>query len=71
MSQTTKILAHLKKGHSITPLECLKLFGSLRLGARIYDLKRAGVPIGKEMVNDRFNGRRYARYWLAKGRRAA
>jgi len=70
MSQTSRILAYLKKGNSITPLDGLKLFGTLRLSGRIHDLKRAGIPIGKEMVNDRLNGKRYARYWLAKGKAA-
>lgn len=48
--QAAKILAYLKSGKRITPLESLELFGCFRLGARIYDLKRAGEPIVSEMI---------------------
>lgn len=44
-TQTARIRAHLEAGHSITPLDALKLFGCLRLSARIYDLKEQGVAI--------------------------
>lgn len=43
MTQTDRILRHLREHGSITPLEALREFGCMRLGARIYDLKRAGV----------------------------
>jgi hypothetical protein len=49
-TQSDKILAHLRSGKSITPLEALNLFGCFRLGARIYDLKKAGHNIVTEMV---------------------
>ena len=49
-TQANKILFHLKKGYSITPLEALKLFGSFRLGARIYELKKRGYLIQKKMI---------------------
>ena len=42
----------------------------MRLGARIWELKKRGVPIVRDMVHDRKNNRRYAVYWLAKGRAA-
>lgn len=60
--QTTQILNHLQSGHTITPLEALDMFGCFRLGARIYDLKRAGYEIKTEMVTE--NGKRFARYSL-------
>ena len=37
----------------ITPLEALNYYGCMRLGARIYDLKRRGVDIVTEKVTDR------------------
>ena len=44
----------------------LYLFGSLRLGARIFDLKNDyGMNIKTEMIEE--NGKRYARYSLEKG----
>ncbi len=49
-SQNGKILAHLKAGKTITPLEALDLCGSLRLGARIFELKADGHPIEKELI---------------------
>ena len=49
-TQANKILFHLKKGYSITPLEALKKFGSFRLGARIYELKKRGYLIQKKMI---------------------
>lgn len=67
MTQTQRILKHLETVGSITPREALDLFGCMRLGARIWDLKRAGYPIMKTMECSRNkNGERvsYARYTL-------
>ena len=65
MTQTEAILASLvKRGRrGITPLEALNEHGCFRLGARIWDLKRQGHLIGKEMVK-LDSGKRVARYWL-------
>ena len=49
-SQKEMILAYLEQNGSITPLEAQKLFGCMRLGARIWDLRRDGYDIQKEMV---------------------
>ena len=49
-TQANKILFWLKQGHSITPLEALKKFGSFRLGARIYELKQRGYNIERKFV---------------------
>lgn len=49
-SQRESIAKHLQSGRAITALEALRKFGSLRLGARIYELKREGMPIQKLMV---------------------
>jgi hypothetical protein len=62
MSQAAEILRDLKRGKKITPLDGLRVYGSLRLGARIYDLKRKGHPIKTETITDRKSGKRYARY---------
>jgi len=45
MSQSNDILTYLQSGRSLTPLEALDLFGCMRLGARIWDLKAEGYKI--------------------------
>ena len=64
-SQNKQIKAWLESGKSITPLDALNLFGSFRLGARIFDLKNDyGMNIKTEMIE--VNGKRFARYSLEK-----
>jgi hypothetical protein len=65
MSQAAQILAHLRSGRSITQLEALRIYGCLRLGARIFDLRQEGLRIEREMVADGATGKRYASYRLA------
>ena len=64
MSQAQQILDHLRAGNKITPLEALHRFGCLRLGARIYDLRRDGHAI--EAENIAVNGKWVARYRMAR-----
>ena len=45
MSQKQKILEHLQAGKDLSPPSALHLFGCLRLGARILELRRAGHRI--------------------------
>lgn len=52
MTKKEQILAHLKVGYSITPLEALRLFGSFRLGAVIFELKQEGYDIKTTMVSN-------------------
>lgn len=61
-SQKQAVLSHLKEYGSITPLEALKLYGCLRLGARISDLRDEGY----EITTDIAEGKRYAIYRLEK-----
>lgn len=44
-SQTRIVLDHLKKVGPITPLEALRSYGIMRLGARIHDLRESGHSI--------------------------
>lgn len=55
-SQNAMILRHLKRGRTLTTLEALRLFGCIRLPARVHDLKSDGHPITKTMVerNDKW-----------------
>jgi len=66
MSQEDMILQHLRSGRTITPLEALRLYNCLRLGARIYDLRRKGYPIHEELVDG--NGKHYAQYSMGGGK---
>ncbi len=65
MSQEQAILAWLKAGNSITPLDALSLFGCFRLAARIADLRSEGWDIRTESVKTP-SGKYVARYQLAE-----
>ena len=58
LSQCDRILIHLQSGKTINPLQALYLYGCL--GARIYDLKKAGFDIDSRLVHE--NGVQYAEY---------
>lgn len=60
-SQSELILNHLRSGKHLTPLEAFQRFNCLRLGARIWDLKREGHAITTELV-ELPNGKRVASY---------
>ena len=62
MSQNAQILADLKRGRVITPLQALKSYGCYRLAARIHDLKDKGHDI-KTTMRQR-HGKRFAAYWI-------
>lgn len=50
MTQAEKVLRHLKTVGTITPMDAIREYGCLRLGARICDLRRAGYPIRSKIV---------------------
>ena len=50
MSQTEAIARYLSRGKSLTPLSALRLFGCMRLGARVHELKRRGFRIKRDIV---------------------
>jgi hypothetical protein len=62
-SQAKKILAYMKAGNRITPIDALNLFGSFRLGARIADLRADGHEIKSEFVKTA-TGKRVKSYWI-------
>lgn len=64
LSQSNLILNYLKTGRELTPLEALNLFGCLRLGARIYDLKKSGYNISSRFVSK--NEKIFSSYKLLK-----
>lgn len=62
-SQEQAILAWLKSGKGLTPLGALRLFGSFRLAARIWNLRTAGYDI-RSTIRRTNTGKRVAVYWL-------
>jgi hypothetical protein len=65
MSQTKTIHQALKRGEKLTTLAALRKYGTLRLGARIWDLKQAGVRIKSKLI-EVGDGKRVAQYELER-----
>jgi hypothetical protein len=65
MIQQDAILAYLRQGNSITPLEALSRFSCFRLGARIFELKKQGYDIRSELVRGD-NNKHFSRYHLIR-----
>ena len=53
MTQCETILRHMEDYGSITSLEAMQEYGIMRLASRITDLKKAGIPIKREMVSQK------------------
>ncbi len=49
-SQVREIKNHLLNGGKLTGLDALKLFGTMRLPSRIWDIKQLGVAVVDEWV---------------------
>ena len=64
-SQKANVRAWLLDGRSITPLEALNNFGSLRLSAIIFRLREDGLPIEMERLQVSPK-KRVARYFIKK-----
>lgn len=62
-TQRQQIAAYLMAGHRITPLEALNKFGSLRLSAVIFDLKKQGYKINSDKEKMP-NGKWVGVYWI-------
>ena len=63
-SQSVQILSALKNGDKLTHLDAEKRFKCLRLGARIYDLKKSGHEIHSQMITVP-SGKRVKQYFMA------
>lgn len=69
-NQCRKILRYMQDYGSITPIDAIREFSCLRLGARIFDLKKAGYAISTEIeasTNKYGDTVHYARYTLENG----
>ena len=64
-TQKANVRAWLLDGRSITPLEALNNFGSLRLSAIIFRLREEGLPIEMERLQVSPK-KRVARYFIKK-----
>jgi hypothetical protein len=64
-TQVRQIRQALDDGRKLTPLDAQRDFGCMRLAARIADLKAAGYPVERRMV-DTYEGKRVAMYWKGK-----
>ena len=62
-TQAAWVRHRLESGARLTPMDALHGCGSMRLGARIWDLRKAGMPIAKRMVKTD-SGARVAEYRL-------
>ena len=61
LSQNQKLKTILDQGTRISALDALNMIGTMRLAARVYDLKQEGYPIDK-YVED-VNGKRVTYYY--------
>lgn len=51
MTQKEKVANYLKSGKSLTPIQALNKFGTLRLAAIIFRLKTDGMKIKTNLLN--------------------
>lgn len=67
-SQVKAILAYMRQGYKITPMDALRKFSCFRLGARIKDIEEiVGYPPHRDRVQvENASGKQVwvARYWL-------
>lgn len=66
-TQTNQVLRHLRTRGALTQREAMNLYGIMRLGARVYDLRGRGYNIVRDMersVNRYGRPVRYAVYRL-------
>jgi hypothetical protein len=61
-TQNDHVICYLATGKPLTPLMALRRWGVMRLGARVWELKKQGHPIDAEMVKR--GGARVASYRL-------
>lgn len=67
-TQNYRIQRYLARGRTLTPLQALRLFGALRLGGRIHELKRYHYRIKRRMV-ELDSGKIVAQYFMPAARR--
>jgi hypothetical protein len=63
--QARRVLRHLEKNQSITPLEALGVYGIFRLAARVLEIRKQGFDVKTHYKTDD-NGKQYAAYQLQR-----
>lgn len=63
LTQTRRILEHLKDQGSITQVEAQAMYKARSLTRRITDIREMGYDVYSEWKTDH-TGQRYVRYWL-------
>ena len=63
MKQSDMILAALRHGDRLTPLDALNRFQCMRLTSRIYDLRQDGHTIHSRNVKTQ-SGKTVSEYWM-------
>lgn len=64
MNQRQQVLAHLKSGRSLTNFDAFNLYGITRLGAVVFDLRKAGHQIN-DLSEPNSNGKgMHHRYFM-------
>lgn len=61
-TQNDKVKEHMLAGRTINTWQAYKLYTITCLAQRIYDLKKAGIPVVSKMVAR--NGKRFSVYWI-------
>lgn len=68
MSKKSRLLIHLKRGHSVTVKDSMRLFGLNSLSQRIGELRREGHNIHSGLIwVDRHT--RVSKYWISRAER--
>lgn len=62
-SQESKILDYMLRGHRITGIDALNLYGCFRLPARIADIVKRGFTVQSEFITTD-TGKRVKAYWI-------
>ena len=62
-TQSAAILRMMQDGYVVTAQSAARRFGCMRLAARVYDLRRSGVPVKSEMVYKRDKAGKVLRKW--------
>jgi len=72
MSQKNQIYEHMLNVGPITGIEALEKYGSIRLSARILELKNMGIDIQDRTITKELpdgSKKRYKEYWIEEARR--